>query len=154
MLWLWSQLWGLEAVHSLPSVKSCGCLQLLRQLATSFVMSAARPATLTSIAQRLWEGRETRGESLTGAILYWQACPISTFGWHLTLSWVDDSSLDSWSSGGGGRSTVNGQLSGEHSFKVALPQNPLSHPILISCRRMGGFMFFCLFHTSLLTTVG
>ena len=120
MLWLWSQLWGLEAV-----LKSAVCeepwLLAAAAAATSFVMSAARPATVTGIAQRLWEGRENGGESLT--IVCWQSCPISTFGRHLTLRWVDGCSLDSWSSWA--RSTVSSVGSTHSQWHSLKPPSPV-----------------------------
>ena len=60
-----------------------------------------------SIAQRRWAGGETPGESLTGAIVRTQSCPVFTILWELALKseppWWQGSR---WTAGHLGRSTV------------------------------------------------
>lgn len=78
-------------------------------------------------------GGENGGESLE--IANWQSSPISTFGWHLTLSWVGDASLASWSSGG--RSTVSPVGSTHslwHSLKPSILQKLSFSFLRFGCR--------------------
>ena len=90
-------------------------------------------------------GGENGGESLE--IANWQLSPISTFGWHLTLSWVGDASLASWSSGG--RSTVSPVEALIHSGTPS-PLHLAEAVFLLPAfwLSLGGFMFFYSFHTS------
>ena len=106
MLPLWSQLWGEAKRPRVKLVKKQHCCWLLTRCTQAVLVMSTKTKT-PSIAQRRWTGGETPGESLTGAIVRTQSCPVFTILWELALKseppWWQGSR---WTAGHLGRSTV------------------------------------------------
>ena len=125
MLWLGSQLWGLEAVLL---VCELSCLRPAAAAATSFVMSAARPATL--IAQRLWEGEKTEVSPWKSPIGSCLPFPLLVGTW-LWVGLV----TPAWPAGHPGAGQRSARW--KHSFTVALPLPSILQKLSFSFLRFG-----------------